>query len=261
MKVEDLNPAEYNPRKITEAEKKSLAESMAEFGDLSGVVFNIKTKRLIGGHQRTDLLDPEWKIIKRPTKDTVGTTAIGYIQTPTGRWAYREVNWTEKKEKLANIAANNQGGKNDMPKLKEMIFDLDDGKIDLSLTGLTEDTLAGITNYGKQTEIVKDIANDTEHHAREDINALANEIIKKITESITAILNTDPDQLKRAHAIIIPSKGSKELFILTDPATRDAIIELRRYHADNAQSPLESFFKSIFPLKNENNTGNNKKND
>jgi hypothetical protein len=139
--VGDLVPASYNPRKITEKQLSMLKKSMAEFGDLSGVVVNVRTGRIIGGHQRTKNLDKSWPIIKQPHTDKVGTVALGYIETPDGRWQYREVDWTEKKEAAANVSANKHGGEFDLPLLKEIILTLDDGAFDMELTGFNSHEL------------------------------------------------------------------------------------------------------------------------
>lgn len=113
MKVKDLKPADYNPRVISEARLTMLGKSMREFGDLSGVVRNVETGHLVGGHQRLKHLDPEWKIVKERCTDDTGTVAVGYIETPNGRLSYREVKWPLEKEIQANIAANNHGGEFD----------------------------------------------------------------------------------------------------------------------------------------------------
>ena len=62
--VKDLNPAEYNPRRITKKRLALLGEALKEFGDLSGVTFNIRTQRLVSGHQRVKHLDPGWKAFR-----------------------------------------------------------------------------------------------------------------------------------------------------------------------------------------------------
>jgi len=141
MKIKDLKPASYNPRKITEKQLGMLKKSMDEFGDLSGIVVNVKTGNMVGGHQRTKNLDPSWPIVKQPHKDKTGTVALGYIETPAGRWTYREVNWPEKKEAAANVAANQQGGEFDLPKLKDIIINLDDGAMDMELLGFNSHEL------------------------------------------------------------------------------------------------------------------------
>lgn len=154
--VADLRPAEYNPRKITPEALKMLARSLAEFGDLSGVVFNRKTGNLIGGHQRIKALDPKWQIIitthSEPNfdgdKEGGRSLANGYIATPFGQLVYREVAWSDHKEKAANIAANKHGGDWDMPKLKELLVELNDGAMDISITGFDEKELQALIDFG-----------------------------------------------------------------------------------------------------------------
>src|SRR5574341_1295768 len=110
--VAALKAAPYNPRKISTDQLKRLAKAMSEFGDLSG---------------------------------------IGHIETPWGRWTYREVDWSEKKERAANVAANQHGGEWDIPALKDILVDLDDGAFDLDLTGFGEADLQSLINWeGKQ---------------------------------------------------------------------------------------------------------------
>ena len=139
--ISDLTPAPYNPRTISEKQLSMLKKSMQEFGDLSGIVVNVKSGHIVGGHQRVKNLDPAWKIVKEPHSDKVGTVSLGYVETPLGRWQYREVDWSEKKEAAANIAANQHGGEFDMPKLKEIIISLDDGSMDMELLGFNSHEL------------------------------------------------------------------------------------------------------------------------
>ena len=144
MKVKDLKPAKWNPRKIDEWQLRSLKKAMMEFGALSGIVFNVQTGNVVGGHQRIKHLDPAWKVEKVKHKDKVGTVAIGYIETDFGRWQYREVDWDEKKELAANVAANKHGGEWDYPLLKDIFVEVDDGSRDMDLLGFENDELNGL---------------------------------------------------------------------------------------------------------------------
>lgn len=152
MKVQDLKPAGYNPRKITDKKLSALKKSLEEFGDLSGIVFNIQTQTLIGGHQRTKNFDPAWEIIKEPHTDAVGTVALGWIETPAGRMNYREVDWPEKKEKMANIAANKQGGEFDNNELQKIIDEIEIADIDLDLIGFDETEISEIITQEKEVD-------------------------------------------------------------------------------------------------------------
>ena len=138
-KVGDLRDAPYNPRKITQSESDRLAKMMAEFGDLSGIVSNRRTGHLVGGHMRIRHFDPDWPIQAQEVTDNVGTIRMGFIMTPTGNWSYREVDWPESKEILANIAANKGGGSFDNGKLKMLFAELDTGEFDMDLTGFSGD--------------------------------------------------------------------------------------------------------------------------
>ncbi len=167
MNVEKLKPAEYNPRTISEAQLKALAKSLAEFGDLSGIVFNRKTGNLVGGHQRTKTLDPSWQIWRggqdalTDGDKSAGTVSIGYVLTPFGRLHYREVEWDARKEAAANIAANKHGGDWDLPKLKDILGQLDDGSFDMELTGFNAKELQGLVDYAGKAGIVDEPADGT----------------------------------------------------------------------------------------------------
>lgn len=101
--LSDLTPAEYNPRFIERPALEGLKFSLDEFGDISGIVFNQRTGRLVAGHQRVTGL-----------KEKYGDLQISYSEdgsaafiTPTGNiFKIRIVDWDEDKEKAANIAAN-----------------------------------------------------------------------------------------------------------------------------------------------------------
>ena len=52
MKLAELRPAEYNPRKITDEAFDGLGESISQFGMLSHIVWNKRSGNIVGGHQR-----------------------------------------------------------------------------------------------------------------------------------------------------------------------------------------------------------------
>lgn len=83
MKVADLRPADYNPRDIREAALEGLKASVDEFGMPQGIVWNKRTRNMVGGHQRAKTLDPNAET------DVV------------------VVDLDEKKEKALNLALNN----------------------------------------------------------------------------------------------------------------------------------------------------------
>ena len=103
--LSDLSPAEYNPRRITDEALHGLKYSIDEFGDLSGITFNLTTNNLVTGHQRVTALKDQYGDIKI-VRDAENADR-GWIITPSGEsFVLRFVRWDLKKEKAANVAAN-----------------------------------------------------------------------------------------------------------------------------------------------------------
>lgn len=130
--LSSLKPNPNNPRKEwrDEAQHDAFRRSLAEFGDLSGVVFNTRTGCLVGGHKRVAELQADSGASKHiesrlPKPDASGTVAYGHVLLSSGvRFAYREVSWKETKEKAAMIAANRWSAEWDFPALNEMLSEL-----------------------------------------------------------------------------------------------------------------------------------------
>lgn len=132
MKLSDLSSNKENPRTITDSKLLALEKNALEFGSLDGFVYNLKTKRLVGGHQRKKIFKTA-KVVK--FKDS----EYGYVEWNGQRWPYREVSWSESKEKAANIAANKGAGQWDLPKLGEWMNALKaDPAFNLDLTMFDE---------------------------------------------------------------------------------------------------------------------------
>lgn len=142
--LSQLNGNPKNPRRVSDKKLEMLKKALMEFGDLSGIVFNQKTGQLVGGHQRVKVFSPDSKINIRKTYDKptrTGTVAEGSVEIDGEEFSYREVNWTEAKEKAANIAANKGAGDWDFPQLTEWMSELDELGFDKELTMFDEDEL------------------------------------------------------------------------------------------------------------------------
>lgn len=126
MQLKSLKPNKRNPRKISDKGLEALHKSLDKFGDLSGIVRNIRTENLISGHQRQKSLpaDATIKIERKydvPTR--CHTVAEGFVMVDGERFTYREVDADEQWETEALLAANNQGGENDADLIKLVIAD------------------------------------------------------------------------------------------------------------------------------------------
>ena len=85
-KLSDIIPADYNPRTITEKSLEGLERSIVEFGLVQPLIWNKKTNRLVGGHQRLKVLQGQ-----------------GIVETDV-----IVVDLDDTKEKALNITLNNQ---------------------------------------------------------------------------------------------------------------------------------------------------------
>lgn len=134
-----LKNAPYNPRVISDANKKKLKKNIKERGFFGGIVVNENTMNVVSGHKRLEILD---SLERR--KDYEITVEM--------------VNLTEKEEKEQNIFFNNQlaQGEYDVDLLKSMF---DDG-IDIEMTGFNTKDLAvldiTLNEFQNETEINND---------------------------------------------------------------------------------------------------------
>lgn len=116
LKIQELIPADYNPRKDLkpgDSEYEKLKRSIEEFGYVDPVIWNKTTGKVVGGHQRLKvLLD-------------MGLTEVECVV----------IEMDEDKEKALNVALNKISGDWDKGKLSLSIADLQGAAFDVSLTG------------------------------------------------------------------------------------------------------------------------------
>ena len=129
--IDRLIPADYNPRKDLQPgdpEYEKLKRSIEEFGFVEPLVWNKRTGRLVGGHQRLKVLKA--KGIKE--------VEVSVVDLP------------ENKEKALNIALNKIEGDWDFPKLKDVLEEIDTGEFDIEITGFdTEEIERLMTQFAE----------------------------------------------------------------------------------------------------------------
>lgn len=116
LPLEKLNPAKYNPRKDLkpgDPEYEKLKKSMETFGYVEPIVWNKRSGHVVSGHQRLKILQNQ------------GETEIECVV----------VDLDETEEKALNVALNKISGEWDLPKLADLISELDSEIFDISLTG------------------------------------------------------------------------------------------------------------------------------
>jgi len=117
VKVAEINPAAYNPRKELrpgDSDYEKLKASIDSFGYVDPVVWNRRTKNLVGGHQR-------FKILMAQGAQEIEVSVVD-LDLP--------------QEKMLNLALNRISGEWDTDKLGQLLHELQQmPDIDLGLTG------------------------------------------------------------------------------------------------------------------------------
>lgn len=145
--LDDLVDNPRNPRFIKDREFEALKQSISKFGDLSSIVFNVRTQQLIGGHMRVKAfraLQGQKRVVIEHRFDVPnrhGTIAIGHVELDGELYKYREVDWSPEWAEAAGIAANHIMGEDNSDLLAQVAYDLkqlENGDDLLALTGLAD---------------------------------------------------------------------------------------------------------------------------
>lgn len=128
VKLATLNPAPYNPRKMTDEARAKLRRGLEEFGIVDPFIVRRSDRLVVGGHQRL--------------KEAIG---LGFDEGPV---VYLD-QLTDQEAAALNVLLNNPDaqGEWDMPKLSELLSTLDAEGFDATLTGFSEERIADIVTY------------------------------------------------------------------------------------------------------------------
>jgi len=102
----DLKKAPYNPRVMTDSEKRKLRAGLKRHGLVAPVTWNKRTGNIVGGHQRLDQLD----------------ALVGH---PNYQLKVAMIDVDESREKELNLLLNNPGAQGDweLPALRKIFED------------------------------------------------------------------------------------------------------------------------------------------
>ncbi len=147
--INELLPDAKNPRKDLkpdDPEFNKITTSIEKFGFLEPIVFNTRTKKILGGHQRIKTLKHR------------GVSELHIIKLGAYSWGFTDdelKELTPSEENAANIALNKAQGDWDMDQLMINLQELKDEDFDIELTGFDEE------EFDKLIQDV-DILNETE---------------------------------------------------------------------------------------------------
>lgn len=170
IKVEDLKPAPYNPRKIDDEELLKLENSIKEFGFVSPIIINLNNNHIIGGHQRykviSEMVD-ELNLIK------LGDIGLAFTEEDI------EIE-DEQHEKALNIALNKIQGTWDISKLLSLMEELEYDDVDIELTGFEQGELSEmeLLNEIEYFDSENDTPKEKEHKTKKFLCPHCNEIVE-----------------------------------------------------------------------------------
>ena len=149
IKITDIKPAEYNPRNISTEELTKLKNSINEFGLVDPIIINLKNNKIIGGHQRYEVL------INQHMLDNDFYGELNLIRMGDIGWIFTDTDLTitdEDHEKALNLALNKISGEWDFEKLGEILDELTLNEFDIELTGFTDLDVKDIELYEEDYE-------------------------------------------------------------------------------------------------------------
>jgi len=214
--LEELRLYEKNARIHPEEQIEQLTKSIKSFGFLSPVIID-SDKNVIAGHGRIEAA-------KRAGLESVPCVNVDGL-TDEQRRAYILAD-----NRLSELSKWNK------QIVETELADLAEFDIDLSLTGFSFSPV----------DITFDlIEEETEFEPElEDVAEKAKEKFNQIMETLE---ETRPDDLNNALAVVVPKGrgGAGDCLIISDPACKDIVEELRRYAEDGVKSPLEKLMREV----------------
>jgi len=140
VKLSEVKLPSYNPRTMPKEELENLKRSIKRFGYVEPIVINRRTGHVVGGNQRV-----------------IALRELGFEEAEAV-----EVDLSLQEEKALNLALNKISGEWDIPKLKEVLLELEKDSFELNLTGFNsgelEDLIGKISDSEDtlKTEIVNE---------------------------------------------------------------------------------------------------------
>ncbi len=132
--LNQITPANYNPREISNKELQRLTSNLEKFGLVDPIIINLKNNKIIGGHQRY-----------RAIEELYGNVELDLIRLGTIGWVFFDKDLqikNEEYEKALNLSLNKISGEWDRNKLGDLINDLEEDEFDMDLTGFTPTELS-----------------------------------------------------------------------------------------------------------------------
>lgn len=132
ISLDDLRPAEYNPRQINKDELSKLTNNLEEFGLVDPIIIDLKDQNtIIGGHQRYKALQAQAD--KHQSLKLLPLGDIGWVLEDTNLKVK-----DKQHQKALNISLNKISGDWEYNKLTHLLDELQTSNFQTTLTGFDE---------------------------------------------------------------------------------------------------------------------------
>jgi DNA modification methylase len=219
IKISEVKPSEYNPRKISEKDYNNLKKSVKQFGILRPLIINKITGNLISGHQ----------LLKVLIEEKIEETDALFLEL------------TEEQEKALNLAMNKISGEFEEDKLIELLQQIDEKNQDvLGLTGFnTEEInyLLGLREKDKQNIFAK--SQEDQFNLNNKYGIQVGDIVKLDDHLIICGDSTDPENLRKLI-------GDKKLDLVVTSPPYNLDIKYGKYSDNRDMKDYLNMIEKVF---------------
>lgn len=218
LRIKDLIPATYNPRKKLKSgdkEYEKIKNSITEFGYVEPIIVN-KDLTIIGGHQRATVLSD-----------------LGYDEVEC-----IIVDVDKTKEKALNIALNKITGEWNKELLADLIKDLEDSNFDIAFTGFEPPEIEQLFNSVHDKKITEDDF-DVDAELKKPTVAKFGDVWQLGSHRVVCGDSIKPETYD------VLMNGKRANLVLTDPPY-NVNVEEKAGKIQNDNMASEDFYKFLF---------------
>ena len=189
LKAAQLAAADYNPRRDLQpedAEYQKLRRSMETFGYVEPIIWNERTGRVVGGHQRL-------KVLLEQGREDIEAVVVDL---------------EEKDEKVLNVLLNKVKGRWDIGKLADLLQQLDETG-DMEVTGFEDWELQSLLmQYDHIKDLMEEDFSDYSDKKEKDTFTMTFSLPEGARQTVEKYIeNTENAKAELATAIINVVKG------------------------------------------------------
>ena len=189
LKAAQLTAADYNPRRDLQpedAEYQKLRRSMETFGYVEPIIWNERTGRVVGGHQRL-------KVLLEQGREDIEAVVVDLA---------------EKDEKILNVLLNKVKGRWDIGRLADLLQQLDETG-DMEVTGFEDWELQSLLmQYDHIKDLMEEDFSDYSDKKEKDTFTMTFSLPEGARETVDKYIeNTENAKAELATAIINVVKG------------------------------------------------------